>query len=135
LIGGQIDLMCDQTTTTISQIEGKRVKSFAVTTASRLTSPSLKDTPTFVESGFKDFTVTIWQGLYAPKGTPAPVLKKLNDALKTAVKDPEFVKKQDQGGASVITDARVEPARHKAFVMAETAKWAPIIKAGGIYAD
>jgi tripartite-type tricarboxylate transporter receptor subunit TctC len=135
LIGGQIDLMCDQTTTTIPQLEGKRVKSFAVTTASRLTSSVLKDMPTFVESGFKDFTVTIWQGLYAPKGTPAPVLKKLNDALKAAVKDPEFVKKQDLGGASVITDGRVEPARHKAFVAAEIVRWAPIIKAGGIYAD
>ncbi len=135
LIGGQIDLMCDQTTTTIPQIEGKRVKSFAVTTATRLNSPVLKDMPTFVESGFKDFTVTIWQGLYAPKGTPAAALKKLNEALKTAVKDAEFVKKQDLGGASVITDARVEPARHKAFVAAEIVKWAPIIKAGGVYAD
>jgi tripartite-type tricarboxylate transporter receptor subunit TctC len=135
LIGGQVDLMCDQTTTTIPQIEGKRVKSFAVTTPNRLSSPALKDNPTFVEAGFKDFTVTIWQGLYAPKGTPPAVLKKLNDALKVAVKDPEFIKKQELGGASVITDARVEPARHKAFVAAEIVKWAPVIKAGGIYAD
>jgi tripartite-type tricarboxylate transporter receptor subunit TctC len=135
LIGGQVDLMCDQTTTTIPQIEGKKVKSFAVTTASRLSAPALKDTPTMQESGFKDFGVTIWQGLYAPKGTPAPVLKKLNDALKAAVKDPDFIKKQEMGGATVITDARVEPARHKAYVQAEIAKWAPIIKAGGVYAD
>jgi tripartite-type tricarboxylate transporter receptor subunit TctC len=135
LIGGQIDLMCDQTTTTIPQVEGKRVKSYAVTTPTRLNSAALKDTPTMQEAGLKDFTVTIWQGLYAPKGTPAPVLKKLNDALRTAVKDPDFIRKQEAGGASVITDNRVEPAAHKAFVMAEVAKWAPVIKASGVYAD
>lgn len=135
LIGGQIDLMCDQTTTTIPQIEGKKVKSFAVTTPTRLSSPVLKDMPTMQEAGLKDFTVTIWQGLYAPKGTPAAVLKKLNEALKTAVKDPDFIRKQEAGGATVITDARTEPAGHKAFVMAEVAKWAPVIKSAGVYAD
>lgn len=135
LISGQIDLMCDQTTSTIPQIEGKRVKSYAVTTPTRLSSPVLKDAPTMQEIGFKDFTVTIWQGLYAPKGTPAPVLKKLNEAVRSAVKDPDFIKKQEMGGASVITDARVDPSGHKAFVMAEMAKWAPVIKASGIYAD
>lgn len=135
LIGGQVDLMCDQTTATTAQIEGKKVKSYAVTTNKRLTTPTFKDSPTMQEAGFKDFSVTIWQGLYAPKGTPAPVLKKLSDALKVAVKDAEFIKKQEQGGASVITDNRVEPAGHKAFVAAEMARWAPIIKAAGIYAD
>lgn len=135
LIGGQVDLMCDQTTTTIPQIEGKKVKSFAVTTPTRLTSPVLKDMPTMQEAGLKDFSVTIWQGLYAPKGTPAAVLKKLNEALKVAVKDPEFIRKQDAGGASVINDARNDPAGHKAFVMAEVSKWAPVIKAAGVYAD
>jgi tripartite-type tricarboxylate transporter receptor subunit TctC len=135
LIGGQVDLMCDQTTGTIPQIEGKKVKSYAVTTKKRLTSPLFKDTPTLQEAGFKDFSVTIWQGLYAPKGTPPAVLKKLNDALKMAVKDADFIKKQELGGASVITDNRVEPAGHKAFVMSEMARWAPVIKAAGIYAD
>eukprot|EP01034_Spumella_vulgaris_P045480 gene45480-56652_t len=66
-----VDLMCDQTTTTIPQIEGKKVKSFAVTTPTRLTAVALKDSPTMQEAGLKDFSVTIWQGLYAPKGTPA----------------------------------------------------------------
>jgi tripartite-type tricarboxylate transporter receptor subunit TctC len=135
LIGGQIDLMCDQTTTTIPQIEGKKVKPFAVTTSTRLTSPVLKDLPTMQEAGLKDFGITIWQGLYAPKGTPAAVLKKLNDALKVAVKDPEFIRKQDAGGATVINDARNDPAGHKSFVMSEVAKWAPVIKAAGVYAD
>ncbi len=135
LIGGQVYLMCDETTTTIPQIEGKKVKSFAVTTPARLASPVLKDMPTMQEAGLKDFSVTIWQGLYAPRGTPAPVLRKLNEALKAAVKDPEFISKQVAGGASVINDSRNDPAGHRTFVLAELAKWAPIIKAAGIYAD
>jgi tripartite-type tricarboxylate transporter receptor subunit TctC len=135
LIGGQIDLMCDQTTNTTSQIEAKKVKAFAVTTPKRLTTPALKDLPTLQESGLKGFEVTIWHGLYAPKGTPADVQKKLNDALKAALKDPEFIKKQEGLGAVVVNDKRVEPAEHKKFVAAEIAKWSPIIKAAGVYAD
>ena len=135
LIGGQIDLMCDQTTNTSSQIEAKKVKAFAVTTPKRLTTPALKDLPTLQESGLKDFQVTIWHGLYAPKGTPADVQKKLNDALKVALKDPEFIKKQEGLGAVVVSDKRVEPAEHRKFVAAEIAKFSPVIKAAGVYAD
>jgi tripartite-type tricarboxylate transporter receptor subunit TctC len=135
LIGGQIDLMCDQTTNTTSQIEAKKVKAFAVTTAKRLATPALKDLPTLQEAGLKDFQFTIWHGLYAPKGTPADVQKKLNDALKIALKDPEFIKKEEGLGAVVVTDKRMEPAEHKKFVQAEIAKWSPIIKAAGVYTD
>jgi tripartite-type tricarboxylate transporter receptor subunit TctC len=135
LIGGQIDLMCDQTTNTTSQIEAKKVKALAVTTAKRLTTPSLKDLPTLQESGLKDFEVAIWHGLYAPKGTPADVLAKLNTALKAALKDADFIKKQEGLGAVVVTDKRMEPAEHKKFVMAEIAKWSPVIKAANVYAD
>ncbi len=135
LIGGQIDLMCDQTTNTTSQIEGKKVKAFAVTTNKRLTTAALKDLPTMQESGLKGFEVTIWHGLYAPKGTPPDILAKLNGALKAALKDPEFIKKQEGLGAVVVTDKRVEPAEHKKFVAAEIAKWSPVIKAAGVYAD
>ena len=135
LIGGQIDLMCDQTTNTTTQIEAKKVKAFAVTTGKRLTTPALKDLPTLQESGLKGFEVTIWHGLYAPKGTPADVLAKINAALKVALKDPEFIKKQEGLGAVVVTDKRMEPAEHKKFVAAEIAKWTPIIKAAGVYAD
>jgi tripartite-type tricarboxylate transporter receptor subunit TctC len=135
LIGGQIDLMCDQTTNTTSQIEAKKVKAYAVTTPKRLSTPALKDLPTLQEAGVKDFQVTIFHGLYAPKGTPADVQKKLNDALKTALKDPDFIKKQEGLGAVVVTDKRMEPADHKKFVAGEIAKWSPIIKAAGVYAD
>ena len=135
LIGGNIDLMCDQTTNTTSQIEAKKVKAFGVTTAKHLTTPALKDIPPLQESGVKGFEVTIWHGLYAPKGTPADVLKKINDSLKIALKDPDFVKKQEGLGAVVVTDKRSDPAEHKKFVAAEIAKWSPIIKAAGVYAD
>lgn len=135
LLGGQIDLLCDQTTNTTSQIEAKKVKPYAVTTLKRLTTPALKDIPTLDESGLKNFQVTIWHGLYAPKGTPAPVLQKLNTALKAALKDPEFIKKQEGLGAVVVTDKRVEPAEHKKFVQAEVARFGPAIKAAGVYAD
>ena len=135
LIGGQIDLMCDQTTNTTSQIEAKKVKAFAVTTSHRLTTPALKDLPTLQESGLKDFEVTIWHGLYAPKGTPPDVLAKISTAMKAALKDPDFIKKEEGLGAVVVTDKRMEPAEHKKFVQAEIAKWTPIIKAAGVYAD
>jgi tripartite-type tricarboxylate transporter receptor subunit TctC len=135
LIGGQIDLLCDQTTNTSAQIEGKKVKAFAVTTAKRLTTPALKDLPTLQESGVKGFEVSIWNALYAPKGLPADVAAKINGALKAALKDPEFIKKQEALGAVIVTDKRVEPAEHKKFVAAEIAKWGPVIKAAGVYAD
>ena len=135
LIGGQIDLLCDQTTNTTSQIEGKKVKAYAVTTAKRLNTPLLKDLPTLAESGVKDFQITIWHGLYAPKGTPADIQVKINTALKAALKDPDFIKKQEALGAVVVTDKRVESAEHKKFVAAEIAKWTPVIKAAGVYAD
>ena len=135
LMGGQVDLLCDQTTNTSAQIEGKTIKAFAVTTMKRLTTPALKDLPTMNESGVKDFNVSIWHGMYAPKGTPADVVAKLNAALKTALRDPDFVKKQESLGAVVISDKRTDGAEHKKFVAAEIDKWGPVIKAAGQYAD
>ncbi len=135
LIGGQIDLMCDQTTNTSVQIEAKKVNAYGVTTAKRLTTPALKDIPTLQEDGLKGFEVTIWHGLYAPKGTPADVVTKLNTAVRAALKDPDFIKKQEALGAVVITDKRIEPAEHKKFVAAEIAKWGPVIAAAKEYID
>ncbi|HSV84256.1 MAG TPA: tripartite tricarboxylate transporter substrate-binding protein [Ramlibacter sp.] len=135
LMGGQVDLMCDQTTNTTAQIEGKKIKAYAVTSPKRLTTPALKDLPTMDEAGYKGFNVSIFHGLYAPKGTPPAVLKRLNDALKVALKDPEFIKKQEGLGAVVVADKRAEPAEHKKFVQAEIAKWSPVIKAAGVYVD
>ena len=135
LIGGQVDLMCDQTTNTTTQIEGGKVKAYAVTTPKRLTTPALSKLPTLDESGLKGFNVSIWHGLYAPKGTPKPVLDKLNAAMKAALHDPEFIKREEALGAVIITDARLNGPEHKKFVESEIAKWTPIIKAAGVYAD
>jgi tripartite-type tricarboxylate transporter receptor subunit TctC len=136
LLGGQVDVMCDQTTNTTQQIESGRVKAYAVTTAKPLSGHKLlKDYPTLGEMGLKGFNLTIWHGLYAPKGTPPLVTKQLNDALKLALKDPDFVKKQEALGALIVTDNRVEPAAHKAFVAAEMAKLKPVIEAAKQFAD
>jgi tripartite-type tricarboxylate transporter receptor subunit TctC len=135
LLGGQVDIMCDQTTNTTGQIEGGKVKAYAVTTLKPLSTPSLAKLPTLDSQGLKGFNVTIWHALYAPKGTPAPVLEKINAALKTALKDAEFHKRQEALGAVVVSDARVSPAEHKKFVAAEIDKWGAAIKAAGVYAD
>ncbi|MBU4519739.1 MAG: tripartite tricarboxylate transporter substrate binding protein BugD [Gammaproteobacteria bacterium] len=136
LIGGQVDVMCDQTTNTTSQIEAGRVKAFAVTTAKSLSGHKLlKDYPSLQEMGLKGFNLTIWHALYAPKGTPPDVTKKLNDALQAALKDPEFIKRQEALGAVVVNDARVTPAGHKAFVAGEITKLKTAIDAAGQFAD
>jgi tripartite-type tricarboxylate transporter receptor subunit TctC len=136
LIGGQVDLMCDQTTNTTGQIEAGRVKGYAVTTAKRLDSHKLlKDYPTLQEMGLKDFNLTIWHGLYAPKGTPPDVMKKVNDALRVALKDPKFIQGQEALGAVVVTDNRVSPEGHKAFVSDQINKLKTVIDAAGQYAD
>ena len=136
LVGGQVDVMCDQTTNTTGQIEAGRVKAFAVTTARPLSNHKLlKDYPTLNEMGMRGFDLTIWHGVYAPKGTPPAILAQLNEALKKALKDPEFIKKQEGLGAIVVNDKRVEPANHKAFVAGEIAKLKPVIEAAGKFAD
>jgi tripartite-type tricarboxylate transporter receptor subunit TctC len=135
LIGGQVDLMCDQTTNTTSQIESGKIKAFAVTSKQRLKTPALSSLPTLDESGLKGFNVTIWHALYAPKGTPKAALDKVNAALKQALKDPDFVKREESLGAVIVSDNRVNGPEHKKFVESEIAKWGPVIKAAGQYAD
>ena len=135
LMGGQVDLLCDQTTNTSVQIESGKVKGYAVTTLKPVTTPALAKLPTLDSQGLKGFNVSIWHGLYAPKGTPKAILDQLNVALRAALKDPEFIHRVESQGAVVITDARQGGAEHKKFVEAEIAKWGPAIKAAGQYAD
>ena len=135
LIGGQVDLMCEQATNAVPQIEGKKVKVYGITSLKRLPLPSLKDTPTLSESGLKDFDVQVWHGLYAPKGTPPAVLEKLNAALRTALKDPELIKREEALGLTVVNDDRLTAAGHKKFVESEKARWSKVIKDAGEYAD
>ena len=136
LIGGQVDVMCDQTTNTTGQIEAGRVKAFAVTTAKPLSSHRLlKDYPSLQEMGLKGFDLTIWHGIYAPKGTPPEITKKLNEALRVALKNPEFIKRQEALGAVVVTDNRVTPQGHKAYVSSQITKLKAVIDAAGQFAD
>ena len=135
LLGGQVDLMCDQTTNTTAQIEGGKVKAYAVTTMKPLSTPALSRLPTLDSQGLKGFNVSVWHAMYAPKGTPKPVLDMVNTALKNALKDPEFIKRQEALGAVIVSDNRTNPAEHKRFVEAEINKWGPAIKAAGQYAD
>jgi tripartite-type tricarboxylate transporter receptor subunit TctC len=135
LLGGQVDLMCDQTTNTTQQIEGGKVKAFAVTSAKPLSIPSLAKLPTLDSQGMKGFNVTVWHGLYAPKGTPKAVVDQVNGAMKAALKDAAFVKNQLALGAVIIDDSRINGAEHKKYVEAEIGKWGPVIKAAGQYAD
>ena len=135
LMGGQVDLLCDQTTNTSVQIESGKVKGYAVTTLKPVTTPALAKLPTLDSQGLKGFNVSIWHGLYAPKGTPKAITEQINAALRAALKDPEFIRRVEAQGAVVITDARQGGAEHKKFVEAEIAKWGPAIKAAGQYAD
>ncbi len=135
LMGGQVDIMCDQTTNTTAQITGGRVKGFAVTTLKPLTTPGLTNLPTLDSQGMKGFNVSIWHGMYAPKGTPKAVVDQINAALRKSLQDADFIKKQEALGAVVITDNRLSGAEHRKFVEAEIAKWGPVIKAAGQYAD
>ena len=135
LIGGQVDLMCEQATNAVPQIEGRKVKVFGITSLQRLPLAALKDTPTLSEAGLKDFNVQVWHGLYAPRGTPPAVLAKLNAALRAALKDPELIKREEALGLTVVNDDRLEPAGHRKFVEAEKVRWAKVIKDAGEYAD
>ncbi|NCT82880.1 MAG: tripartite tricarboxylate transporter substrate binding protein BugD [Comamonadaceae bacterium] len=134
LLGNQVDILCDQTTNTTGQIEAGKVKAFAVMSPKRLPGV-LSKLPTADESGVKGFSISVWHGLYAPRGTPKAVVDKANAALRAALKDADFVRRQEALGAVIVSDARLGPAEHKKFVEAEINKLGPVIKAAGQYAD
>jgi tripartite-type tricarboxylate transporter receptor subunit TctC len=133
LLGGQVDLMCDQTTNTTSQIKANRIKVYAVTTKKRL--PSLPNIPTAEEAGLPGFEVSVWHGLYAPKGTAKSIIETLNKALVQALHSNTVKQRFAELGAEPVPDNRVTPAALGAHLKAEIGKWAPIIKRAGVYAD
>ena len=133
LLGGQVDLMCEQATNSTPQIESKKVKAFGVTSAQRMTTvPALASIPTLAESGLTGFDFSVWHGLYAPHGTPPAVLEKINAALRSALKDPELIKRQEALGITVVTDERLAPAGHRKFFESEVGRWTKAIKDAGI---
>ncbi len=133
LMGGQIDLMCDQTTNTTAQIKSGRVKVYGTTTKTRV--PSLSMVPTMAEQGMKDFEVSVWHGVYAPKGTPKPVVEKLVAALQASVQDATFKSRIAELGAQAVSKDKATPESLAKHLKAEIAKWDPIIKKAGVYAD
>ena len=133
LLGGQVDFMCDQTTNTTSQIRSGKIKAYAVTTKNRLA--SMPNLPTLNESGLPGFEVAVWHGLYAPKGTPKPVIDTLASALQVALKDPNVKKRFADLGTEPVAENRATPAALRAHVQSEVARWAPIIQKAGVYAD
>ena len=133
LLGGQVDLLCDQTTQTTQHIKAGTVKLFGVTTKERIR--ALPDAPTLSEGGLKDFEVIVWHGVYAPKGTPAAVIEKFNAALRTALKDPPFDNRNTDLGAEIVPDAKQTPEGLRSWLQSETQKWGPVIRAAGVYAD
>jgi tripartite-type tricarboxylate transporter receptor subunit TctC len=133
LLGGQVDFMCDQTTNTTSQIKSGKVKAYAVTSAKRV--PALPDLPTLQELGLRGFEVGIWHGLYAPKGTPKPVIDALVSALQAALKDETVQKRFADLGATTYPPTMATPAALQKHLKAEMDKWGPLIKKAGVYAD
>jgi len=133
LLGGQVDFMCDQTTSTTSQIKAGKIKVYGVTSPKRVS--SLPDVPTLEEQGLKGANVGIWHGLYAPKGTPKPVIDKLVSSLQEAMKDPTVNQRFTDLGAVSFPADKQTPAALQAHLKAEIDKWAPLIKKAGQYAD
>lgn len=133
LMGGQVDLLCDQTTNTTQQIKSGRVKAYAVTSAERLS--TFPDLPTTKEGGLPALQIGIWHALYAPKGTPKPVVDKLVAATQAGLTDPGLQKRFAELGAVTYPKAQQTPEAVTAKLKAETEQWAPIIKKAGDYAD
>jgi tripartite-type tricarboxylate transporter receptor subunit TctC len=133
LLGGQVDFMCDQTTNTTSQIKSGKIKAYGVTTKTRLA--SMPDLPTLNEAGLPGFEVAVWHGMYAPKGTPKPIIDTLSSALQTALKDPNVKQRFNDLGTEPVSEKRATPEALRAHVKSEIERWSPIIAKAGVYAD
>ncbi len=133
LLGGQVDLLCDQTTNTTSQIRAEKIKVYGVTTKKRLA--SLPKVPTMDEAGLKGFEVSVWHALYASKATPKPVVDILMKALQVALKNATVMERFADLGTEPVAENRATPAALRAHLKAEIDKWTPIIKKAGAFAD
>ena len=130
LLGGQIDFLMDPISTAIVQIQADKVRALGITSDQR--SPLLPNVPTFKELGVKDFEVSTWFGLFAPKGTPAAVIKKVESALGEALKDAEVKKFMDERGMNILPKNSAEMQK---FVQAENALWKDVVKKTRISID
>jgi tripartite-type tricarboxylate transporter receptor subunit TctC len=133
MMGGQVQLMCDQTTNLAGQLKANSVKAYGATTMQRVA--AFKDIPTMHEQGLKNFEVNVWHAVYAPKGTPKDATDKLSAALKAGINDAGYRAKMADLGASIPNEKNASPAGHKAHLKAQIDVWTPLIKKAGVYAD
>jgi tripartite-type tricarboxylate transporter receptor subunit TctC len=133
LMAGRLDVYCDQTTSSLPFVREGRIRGVAMTTATRL--PQAPEIPTAAEAGLPGFEVSIWHGMYAPKGTPAPVIARLNQALRVAIQDPTVVARLNDLASPPEPLNRVTPEAHRAYLAAEIERWRPILQAAGQFAD
>jgi tripartite-type tricarboxylate transporter receptor subunit TctC len=126
LVGAQVDYMCDQIVNAVPQINGGTIKAYAIATAER--NPSLPDLPTTAEAGLPAFQAQAWNAIFAPKGTPAPVIAKLNAAASKALDDEGVRKRLLDLGSVIPKPAERTPEALAALVNSEIAKWTPVLK-------
>jgi tripartite-type tricarboxylate transporter receptor subunit TctC len=133
LVAERVDLIIADTVTAIPQIRGGTIKAYAVTSKTRM--PAAPDIPTVDEAGLPTFHTSVWTGVWAPKGTPAPVIGKVNAAIVESLADPAFRARIEQIGLEVVAREDQTPEALGALHKAEIAKWWPIIEAAGIKAE
>ena len=133
LLGGQVDFMCDQTTNTTGQIQAGEVKAYAVTMGERL--ETLPDLSTTAEAGLEDFQIGVWHALYAPAGTPEPIIKKLSSALQAALEDENVIDRFAELGTAPVAQDQATPQAHAETLASQIELWRPIIEEAGVYAD
>lgn len=130
LVGGQVDVLCDQATTATPQVLAGTIKGYAVTSPERLA--ALPNVPSSKEAGLTGFDMVIWNALYAPKGTPKEVLDKVHAALQKFVDDPKIQERFAQTGTVAFAKDRRSPEEHRRFMLAELDRYAAMVKATGL---
>jgi tripartite-type tricarboxylate transporter receptor subunit TctC len=130
LLAGQIDIMFDNMPSAIQHVRAGKLRPLAVTTAKR--SPELPNVPTIAEAGVPGYEATSWFGMFAPAGTPATVVTRLNTALVKVLADPEVKKKLAEQGAQPYSE---KPEQFAAFIRGETAKWSKVVQESGAIVD
>jgi tripartite-type tricarboxylate transporter receptor subunit TctC len=125
---GRADIVCDAVITASVQAKAGRVKAYGIVGDTR--AKLLPDLPTLAEQGLPNVAMQVWSALYVPKATPAPIVERLNGALRAALNDPDFQRRVVAVGQETVPPALATPTGARDFLQAEIAKWTPLLKAG-----